>query len=142
MALNNVTFTIKKGAIIGFVGLSGAGKSSTLDLILGLQQPSQGRVLVDSENLASFSSESWLNKIGVVSQDTFVFNDTIEENIRFGDPNAGEQDIIKACDLAGALDFIEKLPHQFKTIIGERGYKLSGGERQRIALARGLIKES
>lgn len=139
-ALNNVTFSIKKGMTVAFVGLSGAGKSSALDLILGLQKPVEGTIFVDSENLSLFSSESWLNQIGVVSQDTFLFNDTIEENVRFGHPDANEKDVQFACDLAGASDFIEILPHRFKTIIGERGHKLSGGERQRIALARALLR--
>jgi ATP-binding cassette, subfamily B, bacterial MsbA len=139
-ALNNVTFSIQKGTTVAFVGLSGAGKSSILDLILGLQKPIKGRVLIDSENLSLFCSESWLDQIGVVSQDTFLFNATIEENVRFGHPSANEENIRFACDLAGASDFIGTLPDRFKTTIGERGYKLSGGERQRIALARALLR--
>jgi ATP-binding cassette subfamily B protein/subfamily B ATP-binding cassette protein MsbA len=139
-ALQGVSFSIQKGTTTAFVGLSGAGKSSILDLILGLQKPVKGTILIDSQDLASISSESWLNKIGMVSQDTFIFNDTIEENIRFGDPHATDSDIRRACDLAEASDFIAHLPHGLKTVIGERGYKLSGGERQRIALARALLK--
>ncbi len=140
LALNQISFSIDKGSSVAFVGLSGAGKSSILDLILGLRKPAKGSVLVDSEDLALFSPESWLNKIGVVSQDTFVFNDTIEENVRFGDAQATEEDVKSACDLAGATEFILRLPNQFHTPIGERGYILSGGERQRIALARALLR--
>lgn len=139
-ALQDVSFVINKGTMVGFVGLSGAGKSSILDLILGLHNPTDGDILIDSIGLKSISHESWRKKIGVVSQDIFIFNETIEENIRFGDEKATSEEIQKAANLAGALDFILQLPEGFKTLIGERGYRLSGGERQRIALARALLK--
>lgn len=140
LALKNINFSIQKGTTIAFVGLSGAGKSSILDLILGLQKPTEGTVLIDSEDLSLFSTASWLAKVGVVSQEPFVFNDTIEENIFFGDLGRNQQDFDNACDLAGVFSFIQHLPKALKTEIGERGYKLSGGERQRIALARALLK--
>jgi subfamily B ATP-binding cassette protein MsbA len=139
-ALNNVTFSIAKGSVTGIVGLSGAGKSSLLDVILGLYPLSQGKVLIDNQDLSLFTPASWLDKIGVVTQDTFLFNDTILENIRFSNPSASLEQIKNACELAGALSFIERLPNQFQTIIGERGYRLSGGEKQRLALARALVK--
>lgn len=139
-ALNDLSFSIPKGSSVALVGLSGAGKSSVLDLILGLQRPTKGEILVDAQLLHSFSQESWRRKIGVVSQDTFIFNGTIEENIRFGDLDASDADLLKAAELAGASEFISHLPERFKTVTGERGYKLSGGERQRIALARALLR--
>jgi len=140
VVLNNISFSILKGTTVAFVGLSGAGKSSILDLILGLQEPISGEILIDSQALNSFSQESWRRGIGVVSQDSFVFNDSIEENIRFGDYAAKHEEVSKAAELAGAAEFIECLPNKYKTMIGERGYKLSGGERQRIALARALLR--
>jgi subfamily B ATP-binding cassette protein MsbA len=140
-ALKEISFSIAKGTTVAIVGLSGAGKSSILDLILGLQKPSSGQILIDSTPLSSFSHESWRKKIGVVSQDTFIFNGTIEENIRFGDLNCSEQKMKTVAKLAGASDFIEALPRKYETVVGERGHKLSGGERQRIALARALIKD-
>jgi ATP-binding cassette, subfamily B, bacterial MsbA len=140
LALDEVSFSIKKGQTVAFVGLSGAGKSSVLDLILGLHAPTGGEILVDSQCLSSFSHESWRERIGVVSQDIFLFNETIEENIRFGDERATHQQIERAAVLAGISDLIEHLPNGYQTLIGERGYRLSGGERQRIALARALLK--
>ena len=139
-AIHQISFSIQKGTTLALVGLSGAGKSSILDLILNLQKPSLGEILIDLKPLSSFSQESWRRKIGVVSQDTFIFNGTIEENIRFGDTSATFEDIKNASTLAGASEFIENLPKRYETIVGERGNKLSGGERQRIALARALLK--
>ncbi len=139
-ALNNVSFSILKGSSVAIVGLSGAGKSSILDLILSLHSPSKGEIFVDSQPLISFSHQSWRHRIGVVSQDTFIFNGSIEENLRFGDLNSSLKEIESAATLAGAAEFIEHLPDQYGTIVGERGYKLSGGERQRIALARALLR--
>lgn len=140
-ALNQVSFSIAKGSTVAIVGLSGAGKSSILDLILSLQQPSQGEILIDSQKLRSISHESWRRRIGVVSQDTFVFNGTLEENIRFGDLASSGERMKKVIDLAGLSDFVEQLPEGYATVVGERGYKLSGGERQRLALARALLRE-
>jgi len=139
-AIDNVSFNIAKGSSVAFVGLSGAGKSSLLDLILCLQKPTNGEIFVDSTPLISLAHENWRKRIGVVSQDTFVFNGTIEENIRFGDLHSSFESIKNASALAGVSEFIEHLPDGYETIVGERGYKLSGGERQRIALARALLK--
>ena len=138
--LRNVSFSLAKGTTLAIIGASGAGKSSILDLILALHTPTKGDILVDSTPLYTFSHESWRRKIGVVSQDTFLFNGTIEENIRFGDLSASRLEIERTAKLAGVADFIEHLPAGYETIVGERGYKLSGGERQRIALARSLLK--
>lgn len=138
--LDRLSFSIKKGTTVAFVGLSGAGKSSILDLILGLQKPLSGEILIDSHPLHSYSQESWRKRIGVVSQDSFIFNDTIQENIRFGDFHATDDQMHEAAELAGAAEFIGHLANRYQTVIGERGYKLSGGERQRIALARALLR--
>jgi len=141
LTLEDLSFTIQKGTTVAFVGLSGAGKSSVLDLILRLRDPSQGVIFIDNLPLNSLIEESWRKKIGVVSQDTFVFNESIEENIRFGDLEATEEEVREAAALAGAAHFIQHLPDGYKTIIGERGYKVSGGERQRIALARAALRK-
>lgn len=140
-AVQNLSLTIPKGATIAFVGSSGAGKSSILDLLLGLYEPTQGEVSIDDINLRSLDIGSWRNMLGVVSQDTFVFNETIEENIRFGLPDAAHENILLAAQIAGAHEFIIRLPQGYQTVIGERGYRLSGGERQRIALARALVRD-
>ena len=122
------------------MGLSGAGKSSILDLILHLREPTHGEIFIDNQPLKTLSQESWRKKIGVVSQDTFIFNESIEENIRFGDLEASDAAVREAATLAGAALFIGELPDGYQTIVGERGYRLSGGERQRIALARAALR--
>lgn len=139
--LHQLNFKIKKGTTVAFVGLSGAGKSSILDLILGLHPPSKGRVLIDEVPLQEYDEASWRRHIGVVSQELFTFHDTIEENIRFGDDEATEDAIYKAMTKAHALEFVEKLSSKQKTVIGEKGQLLSGGEKQRISLARALLKD-
>lgn len=139
-ALRNVSLSIQKGSTIGIVGLSGAGKSSLLDLLLNLIEPTEGTVYVDSEPLHSFSQKSWRRRIGVVSQETFLYNGTLEENIRFGNTHATLSEIQEVSALSGALEFIEHLPDRFQTLVGERGHKFSGGEKQRIALARALLR--
>ncbi len=139
-AIVNFSATIPKGSTIAFVGHSGAGKSSIVDLFAGLYNPTSGSVLIDEVDLRNFDIGSWRQALGVVSQDTFIFNETIEENIRFGHVDAPFEKIIEAAQMAGAHDFIEKLPEGYQTLVGERGYRLSGGERQRIALARVLVR--
>lgn len=139
-AIKKVSFSIPFGSSLGIVGLSGAGKSSLLDLLLGLQNPTEGKILVDGVQLNSYSHESWRRLIGVVSQDTFIFNGSVEENVRFGDTEASHQAVANALKLAGAEGFINNLPEGLETIVGERGYKLSGGEKQRLALARALFR--
>lgn len=131
---------IPKGATIAIIGESGAGKSTLLDLLTGLYHPTKGQIKIDGFDLNESDLVSWREKIGVVSQDTYIFNDSIEENIRFGKPDATEEEIIEATKMANAHHFICHLSHGYHTVVGERGYRLSGGERQRIALARALIR--
>jgi ATP-binding cassette subfamily B protein/subfamily B ATP-binding cassette protein MsbA len=106
-----------------------------------LYEPTQGSIHVDGKDLGLFNPYLWRDRIGVVSQDNFIFNETIDENIRFGKLDASDEEIVNACILSGAHSFIKELPSGYKTIVGERGYKLSGGERQRIALARALVRD-
>ncbi|PIS02121.1 MAG: hypothetical protein COT85_07005 [Chlamydiae bacterium CG10_big_fil_rev_8_21_14_0_10_42_34] len=139
-AIQDATFTIPKGSTVAFVGSSGAGKSSIMDLLVRLYEPTQGKILVDEHEIKEFSLESWRNALGVVSQDTFIFNDTIEENIRFGFLDATADEVVLASKMAEAHEFISRLPQGYQTVLGERGYRLSGGERQRIALARAFVR--
>ncbi|HEX2582756.1 MAG TPA: ABC transporter ATP-binding protein [Chlamydiales bacterium] len=138
-AVYNACFEIPKGKTIALVGSSGAGKSSILDLLLRLYEPTQGKILIDGVNLSEYSTGSWRDRLGVVSQDIAIFNDTIEENIRFG-LHKTEEEIFHASRLAGLEEFILALPEKYKTVVGERGFRLSGGQRQRLALARALIR--
>lgn len=132
--------TIRKGETIAFVGSSGAGKSSLIDLLVRLYEPTQGTISVDDVPLSTYSISSWRQQLGVVSQDTFIFNDSIEENIRFGNLEASLEQIQQAAQIARADEFIQRLPQGYQTVLGERGHRLSGGERQRIALARALVR--
>lgn len=139
-ALDNITFTLPKGRTVALVGSSGAGKSSIADLLVGLYNPTSGRILIDGLDLARLDLASWQQKLGVVSQDTFLFNRSLAENISFGCPWATDHDVAIAAERAQAASFISSLPDGFNTLVGERGYRLSGGQRQRISLARALLR--
>lgn len=139
-AVQKASFEIPKGKTVAFVGSSGAGKSSILDILLRLYEPTDGAILVDGIDLRQYSAGSWRDSLGVVSQDISIFNDTIEENIRFGALHKTTQDISSAARQAGLEEFIQTLPEGYKTVVGERGFRLSGGQRQRLALARALIR--
>ncbi|MGB3300300.1 MAG: ABC transporter ATP-binding protein [Phormidesmis sp.] len=140
-ALKNLSFTIPKNKVTALVGQSGAGKSTIVDLLLGLYPPSSGHVLVGGKTLRQYAPQSWQQRIGVVSQDTFIFNCSILDNIRYGYPAATKDEVIEAAEAAQAHPFISSLPNGYDTTVGERGYRLSGGQRQRLALARAILKK-
>ena len=140
-ALNNISFTLPKGQMLALVGPSGAGKSSIADLLIGLYAPTAGQILVDDTPLEHLDLGSWQSRLGVVSQDTFLFNATIAENIAFGTPGSTTSQIQEACIAAQALEFIKSMPDGLNTLVGERGYRLSGGQRQRLSLARAILRE-
>jgi ATP-binding cassette subfamily B protein/subfamily B ATP-binding cassette protein MsbA len=139
-ALKNFSFTIKKGETVALVGPSGAGKSTVINLILRLYEYSNGQILINNTPLKDCNIEDWRNLIGVVPQDTYLFNETVLENIRFGKLNATEEEVIKAAKAAHAHDFISKFPYQYDTYVGEKGMRLSGGEAQRVSLARAIVR--
>lgn len=138
--LKNINLKIKRGQKIAIVGPSGAGKSTILNLLLRFYDVQEGEILIDGVNIKEFSLQSLRKLFGVVVQDTFLFNDTIWYNLTYGNPDATEQQVITATQMADIYDFIMSLPQKFNTIVGERGYSLSGGERQRLAIARALLK--
>ncbi|MEM7801549.1 MAG: ABC transporter ATP-binding protein [Chloroflexota bacterium] len=140
-ALNNINLTIKRGEMIALVGASGSGKSSIINLLLRLYKPTSGHILIDGVPLEHLSRQDWLNRIGVVDQETFVFNATVQENIRFGKIDASHDEIIRAAQVANAHEFIVRLENGFETVIGTRGYRLSGGQLQRLAIARAVIRD-
>lgn len=140
MALSNVTFSLKRGELLGLIGPSGAGKTTLVDLFLRLLKPQQGSIVLDGVGIAGIDLAEWRTNVGYVSQDIFLFNDTIKNNIRFYNPTMSGGDIVEAARQANIHEFITGLPHGYETIIGERGMKLSGGQRQRIALARVLAR--
>ncbi|NJM99334.1 MAG: ABC transporter ATP-binding protein [Phormidesmis sp. RL_2_1] len=141
LALRDLTFKIPYKKVTAFVGESGAGKSSIVDLLIGLYRPTSGQILVNGNNLDQYGLADWRSRIGVVSQDTFIFNNSILENLQYGRPSATLEEVIEAAKAAQAHRFILALPEGYETIVGERGYRLSGGQRQRLALARALIKQ-
>ncbi len=140
-ALEQVTCSIKVGETTALVGPSGAGKSSVISLICRLYDPSLGRLLVDGVPLREFDLAWWRSKIAVVSQDIYLFNASVAENIGYGKLEATRKELFQAARKAHALEFIEHLPDGFETILGDRGVRLSGGQRQRLALARAFIRD-
>jgi len=140
-ALSEISFTLPKGQMLALVGPSGAGKSSIADLFTGLYAPSAGQIWIDGAPLNRLELDTWQQRLGVVSQDTFLFNATIAENICFGTPGVTHAHIEAACQAAQAAGFIESLPQGYDTLVGERGYRLSGGQRQRLSLARAILRD-
>lgn len=140
--IHDLDMTLRSGETVALVGSSGAGKSTIADLIMGLIVPDKGRVLVDGVPLGPDTVKSWKDQVGYVSQDTFLFHDTVRANILFARPEASEEDIQRALKLAAAEEFVSRLPKGIYTVVGDRGMRLSGGERQRLALARALIRRS
>lgn len=138
--LDGVSFTIAAGSKVAVVGESGAGKSTLVKLLFRFYDINQGSISIDNQNIADVTQDSLRANIGIVPQDTVLFNDTLYENIRYGRPQASEDEIMQAIKLAHLHDFIQKLPDGTQTQVGERGLKLSGGEKQRVAIARAILK--
>jgi len=139
--LDNVNMTIKKGERIGLLGPSGSGKSTFCDLLLGFIEPTKGKLLIDDHEITKVSFKSLRSLIGSVSQQTFLFNDTIEANVRYAHDAATKHDLVAACRRAYAHDFIEQTTKQYQTLVGENGSLLSGGQKQRLTIARALLKD-
>ncbi len=140
-ALSDLTFTIKKGEMIGLIGPSGSGKTTVVDLLLRLIEPERGSVVLDGRIAGDIRLTEWRTRIGYMSQDVFLLNDTVEHNIRFYDASITDSDIAAASKMANIYEFVQNLPQGFKTVVGERGLSLSVGQRQRIALARVLARK-
>jgi ATP-binding cassette subfamily B protein len=138
---SHVNFAAAPGKTIALVGPTGAGKSTAMALLQRLWDPKEGRVTLDGHDLRDVSLESLRRNIGVVFQESMLFNRTIRENLLVGRPDASQEDLEHACRLAEAHDFIQRQPHGYDTMIGERGSSLSGGQRQRLAIARALLKD-
>ncbi len=140
--LTDISFEIPKGKITAVVGPSGAGKSTLVNLIARLYDCQTGQILVDGADLRQLDLGSWRSGMAVVSQDTFIFNDTVMGNLRFSNHKASEAQVIQAARLAQAHDFIVELPRGYQTLLGDRGVRLSGGQQQRIAIARAILLNS
>jgi ATP-binding cassette, subfamily B, heavy metal transporter len=138
--LQNVTFVVKAGQKVAVVGESGAGKSTLVKLLFRFYDVNSGSICIDGQNIQDVNQHSLRQAIGIVPQDTVLFNDTIFENIRYGRPNASDAEVQQAINLAHLQGFVESLPDGSNTQVGERGLKLSGGEKQRVAIARTILK--
>ena len=140
--LKDVSFTAKQGEVTALVGISGSGKTSVLRLISRLYDYDTGSILIDGKDIKNISTESLFKNVSIVFQDVTLFNTSIMENIRLGRESATDEEVKEAAELANCMDFIEKLPDGFNTLIGENGAELSGGERQRISIARAFLKDA
>jgi ABC-type multidrug transport system fused ATPase/permease subunit len=139
--LHGISFVARPGTVNAFVGSSGAGKSTIISLICAFHVPNSGRILVDGYDLAHVRLDSYRSQLGVVLQESFLFDGTIRENVSFSRPNATEAQILEACRIARVDEFAERFPEKYDTIVGERGVKLSGGQRQRISIARAILAD-
>ena len=139
--LKDVSFSIKQGEMIGIVGHSGVGKSTLINLVMRLYDATSGQVLIDGTDVRDISQNSLRSQVGVVLQETYLFNGTVLDNIRYAKPDATFEEIVNAAKTANCHDFITRMPDGYNTVVGERGYNLSGGERQRIAIARAILHD-
>ena len=139
--IKELDLTVSKGRTVAIVGSSGAGKSTVIDLIMGLVNPGSGSIEVDGSPLAEYDMTAWRSLIGYVAQETILFHASVRDNISWAAPGATEADIREASAAANALEFIERMPQGFDTVVGDRGMRLSGGQRQRLALARALVRK-
>jgi ABC-type multidrug transport system fused ATPase/permease subunit len=139
--LQDVSFRSQPGTVTALVGSSGSGKSTIIGLVAAFHVPLSGRVLVDGVDLATVRLDSYRTRLGVVLQESFLFDGTIRENVAFSRPYASEEDILAACRIARVDEFAERFPETYDTIIGERGVKLSGGQRQRVSIARAILAD-
>ena len=138
--LKDISFTVPAGTMTAIVGASGAGKSTISRILYRFYDIAAGRVMVDGQDIRDITQASLRQAIGIVPQDTVLFNDTIMYNIRYGRPDASDEEVISAAKMAHIHEFVAQLPDQYETMVGERGLKLSGGEKQRVAIARTILK--
>jgi ATP-binding cassette subfamily C protein CydCD len=142
LALRQVSFAIMAGQTVALVGRSGSGKTTTAHLLMRFWDPGQGRILLAGHDLREFSLDELRRRMALVSQDTYLFNTTVRENLRIGRPEATDAELLEAARQANADEFISRLPDGYATLIGERGVQLSGGQRQRLAIARAILKDA
>jgi len=140
--LKNINLHIKSGEVVAFVGMSGGGKTTLVNLIPRFYDVTEGEILIDGHDIRNVTMESLRGQIGIVTQQTILFNETVRNNIAYGDIKKSDEEIINAAKSANAYPFIKNLPEGFETVIGEQGTRLSGGERQRLSIARALLKNA
>jgi ABC-type multidrug transport system fused ATPase/permease subunit len=139
--LRDISFRAEPGTVTALVGSSGSGKSTTIGLISAFYVPTKGKILVDAKDLSTVRLDSYRTRLGVVLQESFLFDGTIRENVMFSRPGASEEEFLRACRIARVDEFAESFADRYDTVVGERGVKLSGGQRQRISIARAILAE-
>lgn len=139
-AIRNLSLNIEKGKTVALVGQSGSGKTTLADMLPRYYDPTDGQIKIDGTNIKNMSLHNLRNLMGIVSQEAILFNDTVLNNIAFGQEHVSEQDVIAAAKIANAHEFIMQMPDGYQTNIGDRGSKMSGGQRQRISIARAVLK--
>jgi len=140
--IKNFNLDVRCGQRIGICGQTGCGKSTIVSLLVRFYNPDSGRILIDGTDISNFTLDGLRKQFGFVMQETMLFYGSIRENIAYGNPNASDDEIKEAARLAHAIEFIEKMPHGFDTLVGERGVTLSGGQLQRIGIARAIVRKS
>ena len=141
LILEDINFSLHSGRTVAIVGPSGAGESTVISLLLRLYDVTRGSILIDGTDIRRLDLGFLRRNIGLVTQDTYLFNGTVRENLLYAKPEASEEELIRACKKANIHDFISKLPQQYETPVGNRGLMLSGGEKQRVSIARVLLKD-
>jgi len=141
-AVRKINLEIKGGSVTAFVGHSGAGKSTIINLLPRFYEPQEGEIFIDQQNISEMSLFSLRKNMSLVSQDVILFDKTIKENITYANTKASQEELFEACKFAAADEFIDKLPDGYETLIGENGVRLSGGQKQRISIARAILKKS
>ncbi len=139
--MRELSFELPRGSMVALVGQSGAGKSSVADMLIGLYEPTEGQILVDGRQLAQLDWLDWRRRLAMVSQEAFILNASVRENIAFGRLTATDEEIRAAAGAARAARFIERLDQGYDTVLGEHGFRLSAGQRQRLAIARAVLRD-
>ncbi|MDX8477194.1 ABC transporter ATP-binding protein [Mesorhizobium sp. VK24D] len=139
--VSSITFGLPAGKVTALIGPSGSGKSTIADMLLGLLEPTEGRILADGVEITTKNRRAWRDQVAYVPQDVFLLHDTVAANLRLAAPQAGDEELWAALKKANAADFVERLDLRLETVVGDRGVRLSGGERQRVALARALLRK-
>ncbi len=140
--LNDISFTVERGEFVAFVGQSGAGKSTIVSLILRMYDPDSGTIRGDGVPIEEYDIEAWRNRIAIVRQDPYIFNETLERNVTVGNRNATRREVEHVCEIAKVNEFLDELPNGYDSVLGDEGVRLSGGQKQRVALARALLKDA
>ncbi len=138
--LQDISFKVPRGTVVALVGPSGAGKTTLMDLLARFYEVTEGSISVDGTDIRDFSLRGLRSSMGIVSQETILFHDTIRANIAYGSPDATQEEVERAAKAAYAHDFIQRFPQGYDTVVGERGSELSGGQRQRLAIARAILR--